>query len=124
MAVPQGISINYEQWGLSPAAFNSYDVAQRNIEKARGLTLTGLANLLAADIAGTIDLGDNEYTFEQMRVYEGVANPGPANANWRKALAQASVLLGSSKIALPAFALTARTEGRPRCIVNAETAGV
>src|SRR5262245_34914192 len=120
MALPvPAPSLNFSQWGFTPAAFSSYDVARNNLSNLKNLSLTGISNVLAADIAGTIDLGTTPYTVEQLRVYEGVPNPGPANANWRRAQAEAMLLLGGSRFGFPMAAST-RVEGRPVPINSAE----
>src|SRR5262245_64558293 len=113
-------SINFGQWSLTPADFNVYDKARRNWSKLMNLTLTGLANAIYADQAGTVDYGTNEYTEDAIRVaYEGPANPGPGTTNWRRALETALLLKGTSRFGNP-FPTNTRNEGRPGVIRNSE----
>jgi hypothetical protein len=123
MALPVGVSINFAQWGFTPTAFSDYDIARNNLSLALSLSLTGLANLLYADDAGTIDLGTTAYTQAQINAYEGVPNPGPTNADWRSALEHAQLLLGGSRFGVP-FAASTRPEGRPIPISNTELAAL
>jgi len=123
MALPVGVSINFAQWGFTPTTLADYDIARNNLSLALNLSLTGLANLLYADNAGTIDLGTTAYTQAQINAYETVPTPGPGTTNWRKALEQASLLLGGSRFGTP-FAASTRPEGRPIPISNAELAAL
>jgi hypothetical protein len=123
MALPVGVSINFAQWGFTPAAFSDYDIARNNISLALNLSLTGLANLLFADNAGTLDLGTTAQTQAVINAYERAPDPGPSNGDWRRALDQAQMLIGSSRFGRP-FAASMRPEGRPIPITNAETAAL
>jgi hypothetical protein len=124
MAVPLGVGINFAQWTLTPTAFTVYDIARNNLSRLLNLSLTGLANALFADQAGTVDYGTTAYTEDAIRIaYEGAPNPGPTNTSWRRALETAMLLKGGSRFGNPILA-DARLEGRPVVISNAELAAL
>lgn len=123
MAVPLGVSINYEQWQMSPTAFNVIDPFLINLHYALDLTLTGLTNLIFADDAGTANMSVL-MTPAAIHAYEGAPNPGPGTTAWRKAQEQAIMLKGGSYYGNPLNAFSERKEGRPTNITAGELIGL